>query len=168
MLYFLIFLVIFTGDQALKWYILSHFELYGTAPLLPGVVELQYVQNTGGGWSVLSDHTWLLSLLTAIIMVVVLALVIFRVRHPLGLTACTLLLAGGMGNLIDRLRLGYVVDMFHFQFWPSYPVFNVADIAVVVGMILAAVYYLFFYDKYDSPKGKKEPAHAPDHPADGE
>ena len=49
MLYFLIFLVIFTGDQALTWYILSHFELYGTAPLLPGVVELPYVQTTGGG-----------------------------------------------------------------------------------------------------------------------
>ena len=167
MLYFLIFLVIFTGDQALKWYVASSFQLYEKAPLIPGVVELQYVQNTGGGWSILSGHTWLLSLLTAIIMAVVLLLMILRVRHPMGLTACSLLLAGGIGNLVDRLRLGYVVDMFHFPFWPSYPVFNVADIAVVTGMILAAAYYLFLYDKHDAPR-KKEHAHEPDHPADGE
>ena len=85
-------------------------------------------------------------------MLVLLYLLLRRiVRHPLGRTACVLLLAGGCGNLIDRLRLGYVVDMFNFQFI-SYPVFNVADIAVVIGMILAAVYYLFLYEKHDGPE----------------
>ena len=115
-------------------------------------MELRYIRNTGGGWSVLSDYTWLLSILTALIMLVLLYLLLRRiVRHPLGRTACVLLLAGGCGNLIDRLRLGYVVDMFNFQFI-SYPVFNVADIAVVIGMILAAVYYLFLYEKHDRPE----------------
>ena len=91
-----------------------------------------------------------LSLLTAAIMLVLLLLLLRRiVRHPLGRTACVLLLAGGCGNLIDRLRLGYVVDMFNFQFI-SYPVFNVADIAVVAGMILGAAYYLFLYEKHDA------------------
>ena len=166
MLYFLGFLLVLSGDQALKWYISTHMALYESAPLLPGFVELRYVQNTGGGWSILSDHTWLLSLLTALIMAAVLLLVFLRVvRHPAGITGCTLLLAGGIGNLIDRLRLGYVVDMFHFEFLPSFPVFNVADMAVVAGVILCAVYYLLLYEKHDARPGRKEPPHGSEDPA---
>ena len=108
-----------SGDQALKLWVAGNFALFETRPLLPGFLELKYVQNTGGGWSVLSEHTWLLSILTALIMAAV-AVVLARrvVRHPLGVWACTLILTGGLGNLVDRLRLGYVVDMFNFQFIP--------------------------------------------------
>ena len=67
-------------------------------------------------------------------------------------TAGVLILGGGIGNVIDRVCRGYVVDMFDLQFI-SYPIFNLADCFVVVGVILGAVYYLWFYDKYD----KKEP-----------
>ena len=83
------------------------------------------------------------------------------VRHPLGRWGCVLLLAGGLGNLIDRFRLGYVVDMFNFQFM-NFPVFNIADICVVCGMALAAVYYLFFYDKYDAKGREKRDGNHPD------
>lgn len=152
MWYIALFLVFLAADQAVKLWVVQHLDLYESAPLLPGFLELRYIRNTGGGWSVLSDYTWLLSILTALIMLVLLYLLLRRiVRHPLGRTACVLLLAGGCGNLIDRLRLGYVVDMFNFQFI-SYPVFNVADIAVVIGMILAAVYYQFLYEKHDGPE----------------
>ena len=68
---------------------------------------------------------------------------------PLGVAAGFLILSGGVGNIIDRVRLGYVVDMFHFVFWPSYPVFNLADICIVAGAILGAIYYLFLYEKHD-------------------
>ena len=54
------------------------------------------------------------------------------------------------------MRLGYVVDMFHFEFWPSYPVFNVADMCVVVGAILGSIYYMWLYEKYDAPAKKGE------------
>ncbi len=151
MWYVPLFLMLLAADQAVKLWVVRHLALYESMPLLPGFLELKYIRNTGGGWSVLSGHTWLLSLLTAAIMLVLLLLLLRRiVRHPLGRTACVLLLAGGCGNLIDRLRLGYVVDMFNFQFI-SYPVFNVADIAVVAGMILGAAYYLFLYEKHDAP-----------------
>jgi len=165
MLYLLIFLVILAGDQALKWWTVENLALYESSPLFPGFVKLHYIQNTGGGWSILSEHTWLLSLITALIVIVLAALMLLRlVRHPLGMTACTMLCAGGAGNLIDRVRLGYVVDMFHFEFWESYPVFNIADIFVVAGAILGAIYYLFLYDKYDAPK--KEKADGSDHPSE--
>ena len=78
------------------------------------------------------------------------------VRHPLGVAACCLVISGGIGNLIDRFRVGYVVDMFHFEFWPSYPVFNVADICVVCGAILGAIYYMWIYEKYDAKPKKEE------------
>ncbi len=149
-LYTAVFLVLLAADQILKYWITQNLALYESMPLIPGLVELKYIQNTGGGWSILSDYTWLLSLLTSIILVVVLILLIKGIiRHPLGRWGCVLLLAGGLGNLIDRFRLGYVVDMFNFQFM-DFPVFNIADICVVCGMALAAVYYLFFYDKYDA------------------
>ena len=64
------------------------------------------------------------------------------------------------GNIIDRLRLGYVVDMLHFQFWPSYPTFNVADVCIVSGAILGAIYYVLLYEKHDRRKtdGASDPA----------
>ena len=154
-LYTAVFLVLLAADQILKYWVTQNLDLYESMPLIPGLVELKYIQNTGGGWSILSDYTWLLSLLTSVILVVVLVLLVRGiVRHPLGRWGCVLLLAGGLGNLIDRFRLGYVVDMFNFQFM-NFPVFNIADICVVCGMALAAVYYLFFYDKYDA-KGREK------------
>ena len=74
------------------------------------------------------------------------------VRHPVGILACCLILSGGIGNILDRLRLGYVVDMLHFQFWPSYPTFNVADVCIVSGAILGAIYYVLLYEKHDRRK----------------
>ena len=164
-LYTAVFLVLLAADQILKYWVTQNLDLYESMPLIPGLVELKYIQNTGGGWSILSDYTWLLSLLTSVILVVVLILLVRGiVRHPLGRWGCVLLLAGGLGNLIDRLRLGYVVDMFNFQFI-SYPVFNIADICVVAGMVLCAVYYIFFYEKYDAKKREDSPhGDAPDSP----
>lgn len=158
--------VLLALDQWVKWWTAASFaapvppNIYVTAdaarPLLPGLVELTRVHNYGAAWSSLSGQRWLLVGLTSAIAAAVLFVLIRRiVRHPLGVLACSLILSGGVGNILDRVRLGYVVDMFHFQFWPSYPVFNVADICVVCGAGLAAVYYLWFYERYD--KGGSRP-----------
>ena len=126
-------------------------------PFLPGFVELLTVHNYGAAWSSFSGQRVLLLGVTAVIIGAVLFVLVRRiVRHPLGVAACCLIVSGGIGNLIDRIRLGYVVDMFHFEFWPSYPVFNVADICVVCGAILGAVYYLWIYEKYDAKPKKEE------------
>ena len=140
--YLLTILLCVAADQAVKYYVVTHLALYESAPLLPGLVELYYIRNTGGGFSILSGHTWLLTLLTAAVMVVVAVLLVRRTfPHPLAMWTLTAILGGGLGNLIDRVRLGYVVDMFNFQFM-RYPVFNVADILVVGGVIGFAAYYL--------------------------
>lgn len=162
MLYLLAIALCIGADQAVKYYVVTHLELYESAPLLPGVVELFHIRNTGGGFSILAGHTWVLTVLTAVLMVgIAWALVKKYFPHPMAMWTLTAILGGGLGNLIDRVRLGYVVDMFNFQFM-DYPVFNVADILVVCGTVCFAAYYLFLYDK-PSKKGGEEA----DHGADG-
>ncbi len=162
--YLLTILLCVAADQAVKYYVVTHLALYESAPLLPGLVELYYIRNTGGGFSILSGHTWLLTLLTAAVMVVVAVLLVRRTfPHPLAMWTLTAILGGGLGNLIDRVRLGYVVDMFNFQFM-SYPVFNVADILVVCGTIGFAAYYLLLHDRV----AKKETDHGTDQPDGGQ
>ena len=162
--YLLTILLCVAADQAVKYYVVTHLALYESAPLLPGLVALYYIRNTGGGFSILSGHTWLLTLLTAAVMVVVAVLLVRRTfPHPLAMWTLTAILGGGLGNLIDRVRLGYVVDMFNFQFM-SYPVFNVADILVVCGTIGFAAYYLLLHDRV----AKKETDHGTDQPDGGQ
>ena len=137
-------------DQWVKYWVTSHLALGETAPLWEGVVRFYHIHNTGGGWSILSDYTWLLTAITALVLAAILfALVCRIIRHPLGRWSSVILFSGGLGNLIDRVRLGYVVDMFDFQFI-RYPVFNVADMFVVAGVIGCAIYFLFLYEKYDA------------------
>ena len=150
--YILAILLCIAADQAVKYYVVTHLALYESAPLLPGIVELLHIQNTGGGFSILSGHTWALTVLTAALMAGIAWMLVKKYfPHPLAMWTLTVILGGGLGNLIDRVRLGYVVDMFHFQFI-NYPVFNVADILVVCGTIGFAAYYLLLHDKLNVQK----------------
>lgn len=152
LLYAAALLVMIAGDQALKGWTVSHLELGESAPFIPAIMQLTRVHNYGAAWSSLSGKTVLLIAVTAVMMIAVAVLLLRRVvRHPLGVSACLLILGGGIGNIIDRIRLGYVVDMFDLLLF-SYPVFNLADCFVVVGAILGAVYYLWIYEKFDARK----------------
>lgn len=136
-------------DQWLKAYVTANIPLGQAQSLLPGVVELRTVHNYGAAWSSFSGSRWLLVGVTCVIVAFVTVLLIRRVvRHPLGVAACCMVISGGLGNIIDRVRLGYVVDMFNLLFM-NYPVFNVADILVVCGAVLGCIYYLWFYERYD-------------------
>ena len=144
--------VMVLGDQALKGWTVTHLELGESAAFLPGFMQLTRVHNYGAAWSSLSGKTVLLIAVTAVMMIAVAVLLIRRiVRHPLGVGACLLILGGGIGNIIDRIRLGFVVDMFDLTIF-NYPVFNLADCFVVVGAILGAIYYLWLYEKFDARK----------------
>ncbi len=144
-------------DQWVKRYITLTLPLGETRPLLPGLVELKTVHNYGAAWSSFSGMRWLLVAATSLIVLALLVLLVRRtVRHPLGVLAGCLIVSGGLGNILDRLRLGYVVDMFNFQFM-DYPVFNVADMCIVAGCVLGLVYYQWFYEKYDRRKADGNP-----------
>ena len=151
-------------DQYVKRAVVQALALGETAELLPGFVRLERVHNYGAAWSSLSGARWLLIVVTAAGLGVLIWLLNRIVRHPLGIWSLALVIGGGIGNLIDRVLNGYVVDMLAFEFI-SFPVFNIADIFVTCGTIAAAVYYLRYYEKSDAKNWEKNKKDGTD-PAD--
>jgi len=136
------------ADQYVKL-LLCSMEPGETAALLPPLLRLESVRNYGAAWSSLSGERALLIAVTAVGLAALAYLAVRVVRHPLGVWSLWLVIGGGAGNLIDRVRLGYVRDMLATEFM-DFPVFNVADIFVTCGTVAAAVYYLKYYEKYDA------------------
>ncbi len=135
---------VLVADRVTKWLVARRFALGESKPFITGLLDFVYVRNSGGAWGMLSGKTAVLLLVTAAIMVLcVLILVKFSKSSPLLLWAIVLVLSGGIGNMIDRIfNGGEVVDFLHFAFFPSFPVFNVADCAVVIGAGLLILYFL--------------------------
>lgn len=151
-------------DQVVKVLVRANIPLGGSVPLIPHVMDLTYVQNTGAAFSLFAGHTWALGLVSLVMSVLLAAALVKPVfRHPAGRVCLAVVLAGAVGNLIDRFALGFVTDMFRTLFI-RFAVFNVADICVVVGGIALCVYLLFFFDKLE-PKRPEDAHDAPD--ADG-
>lgn len=145
-------------DQAAKFFAVGLFMEYGSTapqlvngvtniPLWENVFHLTYVENRGAGWGIFSDHTWILTLVTALIIVAAVTYVVVkRPKNRVFLTGFTFLIGGAVGNLIDRIRIGYVIDFFDFTLI-DFPVFNVADCFITIGAIIFAVYVIFLSDK---------------------
>lgn len=156
MIYALIAAALVAVDQIVKYLVMTNIAPGEHVPFIPYILDLTYVTNTGAAFSIFSEHTWALALVS-LVMSVVLALALWKglFRHPLGRLTLTLLLAGAVGNLIDRAFRGFVVDMFNVLFM-RFAVFNVADICVVVGGIAAGVYYLFLMDRLEPREEKAD------------
>jgi signal peptidase II len=119
-------------DQLTKLAVVSTMSLNQSVPVIPNVFHITYVHNFGAAFGILAHRTGFFILIT----VAVVLFILFFLRqvpgeHTLLRVALALQLGGALGNLIDRVRFGYVVDFFDFRVWP---VFNVADIAIVTGI----------------------------------
>ncbi len=150
--------VIAVADQLTKYLTVANIPLYGEVEVLPGVVGLTYVQNFGAAFSSFQGMQWLF----AIIFVVFTVAVVWEYRKKaMPFTTferwCIVAIyGGGLGNMIDRVRLGYVVDMIETQFI-EFPVFNVADCFITCGCIaLIAHLVLFNRDFWKEEKKKKD------------
>ena len=140
--------VVLLGDQAVKH--LARQITHGFT-LIPGVLAFTYAENTGMAFSMLSGQSWLLGLLSAgIIILGCLALRRYRLR-PWPAIAAMLMLGGAAGNMIDRLCLGYVVDMFEVLLF-RFAIFNVADAALTIGCGLMALSLLLRPDDWSEKK----------------
>ena len=149
MLYALLVVILVAVDQVVKVLVRTNIPLGESLPFIPHLMDLTYVQNTGAAFSLLRNHTWLLALISLVVAAALVAAVWRRVfTHPFGRSALSVVLAGAVGNLIDRVLFGYVTDMFMTTFI-TFAVFNVADICVVLGGIATVVYVLFFYDRLE-------------------
>ena len=157
MLYAVIVIFCVALDQLVKYLVRANIPLGESIPFLPHIMDLTYIRNTGAAFSMLSRHTWLLTLVSLAASAAVAVLMVKVFRHPWGRLPLVLVLAGAVGNLIDRAAFGFVTDMFETTFI-DFAVFNVADICVVVGGIAFCLYYLFLYEKLE---GKESGHDAP-------
>jgi len=168
MWYVILGVILLAADQSLKLWTMAAFSppaegftatSDAAIPVLSGLLDLTRVHNSGAAWSSFAGQRWLLLIVTSVIVAVVLwALLTGRIHHPMGRLAGVLIATGGVGNIIDRVRLGYVIDMVHLAFWPDYPVFNVADICVVTGAILGAIYFIGFEKTKERADGQEDSA----------
>lgn len=150
MLYWILAAAIVAVDQIVKALIRAYIPLHAAVPFIPGF-DLTYVQNTGAAFSMLNTHTWMLAVLSAVVSVVLAAALAKKaLPHWTGMLSLALLLGGAVGNLIDRVLMGFVTDMFATTFM-NFAVFNVADIGVTVGGFLLCIHAIFFFGK-----GKEE------------
>ena len=144
MLYAILAVLLVVLDQAVKYAVRANIEPGQSIPFLPHVLDLAHVQNTGAAFSILASHTWLLTLVSLAVVLVMCGLIVKGFfRNALGRWAAALVFAGGMGNLIDRAVFGFVTDMLKTTFI-NFPVFNVADCCVTVGVPLLFVYILLY------------------------
>lgn len=156
-------------DQWLKALVIQVVQPVGNIPFIEGLLTWKYSENTGAAFGMLSNQRWVFIVVTGILMAVCLYVMITKYRNNLfaGLVFA-LILGGGVGNMIDRVWNGYVVDYIFVSFFPA--IFNFADCCVVVGAFLAAGALLI--SDYRAAKAEKaaakakEAAEEPESPAE--
>jgi len=131
-------------DQWFKYLTVALLKPIHIYPLWDGVFQLTYVENPGAAFGIFSGETNLLVWVTAILLCLMILAVLFqKLDHPLLFWSFGLIIGGGIGNLIDRVLYGYVVDYLHVTLI-NFAVFNFADCCVVIGAGLLLLYFLFF------------------------
>lgn len=144
-IYVVLILVIVAIDQLSKWLVVLYVKPIDTVPLIQNIFHLTYSENTGAAFSILQGKQTFLVLVTAIAMTVMFVYLMkwsTQQGDIFAKIAFAMLIGGGIGNLIDRIRLGYVVDFFDARFI-NFAVFNMADSFVVVGVGLYLITQIF-------------------------
>ena len=145
--YALFIAAVVAADQLAKYLTVANIALFEDVPFIPGLLQLTYVQNTGAAFSSFQGQQWLF----AVMFVIFTGVILWEFfKKPMPFTklerwCIAAVYAGGLGNMIDRVRLGYVVDMIETTFM-EFPVFNVADCFITCGCILLMV-HLFLFNK---------------------
>ena len=148
-LYLLFTAAVVVADQVTKYLTVANIPLYADVPFLPGIVQLTYVQNTGAAFSSFEGQQWLFALIFALFTGMIIweffkNTMKFKTFEWWCIAA---IYGGGLGNMIDRVRMGYVVDMIETTFI-EFPVFNVADCFITCGCILMMAHLVLFNKEF--------------------
>lgn len=134
-------------DQLTKYIVVSNFKLHESKTVIDGVFSFTYIQNHGMAWGMFQGRIPVFMIFTSIVLILcfrVMYNVVDIKRYRWAKYVLIILISGALGNLIDRISLGYVIDFLHFELI-DFPVFNVADVYVVVSMIAAILLLMFVY-----------------------
>ena len=138
-------------DQLTKQLVYKNIAYGSSKVLIPRLLELSHVHNTGAAWGMLSEHTDILSIVT-LAACAVLTFLLFQSRKPLFKISLMLVIAGAIGNVIDRISRGYVIDFIRvWIFKYEFPNFNVADSCITVGCVMMVVVILISGSKENDP-----------------
>ena len=164
MLYAIVAVIILILDQATKYWTNLHIAESATSPFIPGFIQLTNVHNKGAAFSFLEGGRWFFVILTLVVAIAVIVLLSKNiVKGKLGRWMLVMVVAGGIGNCIDRALYGYVVDMFQFQFkifGKDFAIFNVSDIFITVCGVIFCIYLIF----HKEPEKAPAPVRAPSRP----
>ncbi len=140
-MYIILSIVIFAADMVTKYFVHRKMEPYDSIPVIKNIFHITYVQNTGAAFSILKGKIFFFAAVSVIITLIIIFIMIkYPIKEKILGIAMAMVLGGAVGNLIDRLRYGYVVDFLDFRIWP---VFNIADCAIVVGTLILAYLITF-------------------------
>ena len=156
LLYIAAILVMIVVDKVVKHCAFTVLQPQHTIPLIENVFHLTYIENRGAAFSMFAkfDSRWIFVALAAVItLAICYALSKKLMQTALGSWSLVLIAAGAVGNAVDRVARGFVVDMFDFRLI-HFPVFNVADIFICVGGVLFVIYFMFQHK--DKPNDKNE------------
>ncbi len=147
------------ADQVVKALVSASATLHETRPLIPGLLEFCYLHNDGAAMGLFAGARWPITVLTACLIIACLVYLLFGKRHSgFSAWALALIIGGGIGNLIDRIRFGYVVDFVRFPVsWFSYS-FNIADCAICIGAALFVIAFLLEWIRAKRPLQEKDHA----------
>ncbi len=147
-------------DQITKNIAVDSLKGEGVKKFIPYIFDLVYVENRGAAWGMFADNRWVFMSISTVAVILMTGVLFFYAReHKMFCISLAMVISGGVGNMIDRVLNGYVVDFLRFAFYPDFPVFNVADIFVTCGCASLAIYVLFV-DKtiFKEKKGGEEDA----------
>ncbi len=133
------------ADQVTKYLVVSNMELYESIDVIPGVFRFTYIHNDGAAFGSLDNARWIFMILSTVAIVAILGYLFWKKpQDKLLLSSLILITSGGIGNMIDRIRLGYVIDFIDFCAFPKIWmwIFNVADVCVCVGAGLLALWMI--------------------------
>lgn len=150
--------VILLADLLSKKYVVDFlFKQSGHSyVLINGFINLTYTENTGAGFGLFAGNTTALTVITAIVIVGILIYLILAQKENMWLRVSLLfIVGGGIGNLVDRIALGYVRDFIQFAFWKNFAIFNIADSFVTVGVFMLVIVLIVMLVS-EGKKNKKE------------
>lgn len=138
-------------DQIIKYFVSLYLQPIGSVSVIDNLFSLTYVENNGVAFGMFSDMRWLFVVLTGVIIAIIVAYMFKkRPKEKIFYISTALIIGGGIGNLIDRIFYGYVIDYLSLSFFP--PVCNFADYCITVGIVILMIYLLFFSDLFNTPK----------------
>jgi signal peptidase II len=138
--------VLVAADQGIKFLVMQNLKPVGKITAIHGFLDFFYLENRGAAFGILQNQRWFfIIIIIAISAAIIIALFQYQNHEFFSYAASILIVGGGIGNLIDRIFRGYVVDYISVSFFP--PIFNFADCCVTVGTVLLVIHILFFVEK---------------------